>query len=160
MKAVANKPSGVRGLEGSESARKLAAIMLESWSGACGPLEAAQKMGVALVRYYQLESRALQAVILALEPRARGRRLSPEAHVRRDVGERRRLERELHRYQSLYRSAAKSLGIAPTVAVSSEEKPGKKRRRQRRITRGERVARGLVAVHGSPGSEPQAAGGA
>jgi hypothetical protein len=134
----------VRGLEGSESARKLAAIMLEAWSGACGPVEAAQKMGVALVRYYQLEARALAALIGAMEPRARGRTVTAAGTLRREGEKLKRLERELHRYQSLYRSAAKSLGIARTAVVSSDEKVGKKRRRQRRITRGERVARGLL----------------
>lgn len=159
MKTQVKRPSGVRGLEGSDGARRLAAIVLEAWSGACGPVEAAGKMGVALMRYYQLESRALQALIQALEPRPRGRAASVQGSMRRDDKERQRLERELYRYQALYRSAARSLGIAPKAGAASESKPGKQKRR-RRITRGERVARGLRAPHETQAmAVPAASGG-
>lgn len=159
MKALAKKPSGVRGLEGSETARRLAAIVMESWSGATGPVEAARAMGVALVRYYQLEARALQALVTALEPRSRGRQVSVAGAARKHEENHRRLERELHRYQALYRSAARSLGIAPQTAPPSDEKPGMKKRRQRRVTRGERVARGLRAPASVVADEPQKAQG-
>jgi hypothetical protein len=160
VKAQVKRPSGARGLEGSEGARRLAATLLESWSGACGPVEAAERMGVALVRYYQLESRALQAVILALEPRPRGRTVTPAGALRREEGEKKRLERELHRYQALYRSAAKSLGIAPKSETPSESKSGKKQRR-RRVTRGERVAMDILAPRELQlVTTPAAAGGA
>jgi hypothetical protein len=140
------RASGARGLEGSEGARRMAALVLESWSGARGPVDAARAMGVALVRYYQLEARALQAVISSLEPRTRGRQATPADSQRRQEEQRRRLERELHRYQALYRSAAKSLGIAPAEQVSTDKKSKPKRRR--RITRGERVARALSLPRG------------
>lgn len=144
------------GLEGSELARRQAAILLESLSGACGPLEAANTMGVALVRYYQLEARALQAVVKALEPRPRGRQVS-EARMRaQGEAERRRLERELHRYQALYRTAQKTLGISPKPAAGAEEKGGRKKRRMRKVTRGERLAQGL-RVAAPSAVEPPAA---
>jgi hypothetical protein len=158
MKPSDKRPSGVRGLEGSEGARKQAALVLEAWSGACGPVEAAERMGVALVRYYQLESRALQAVISALEPRARGRSVTPAGALMREEEKSRRLERELHRYQALYRSAARSLGIAPAMQ-KGESKPTKGKRR-RRMTRGERVARSLASKPQATASSEAAAGGA
>lgn len=143
MKVSRKRPLGASAAGGSEHARRQAAIMLESLSGACGPLEAAQAMGVALVRYYQLEARALAALVASLEPRPRGRQLSAERVREKSELDRRRLERELHRYQALYRAAQKSLGIAPVSTAKPEERGGKKRRRARRVTRGERLARKL-----------------
>lgn len=145
MIARRHKHSGLTKLEGSEQARKLTACLLQSLSGACGPQEAARTMGVALARYYQLEARALQAVLSAMEPRARGRKESEESRAHKVRAERQRLERELHRYQALYRTLQKSLGVATTPAKAAEEKGGKRRRRQRKVTRGERVARVLGA---------------
>lgn len=143
MKVSRKRPLGANAAQGSDMARRQAAIMLESLSGACGPLEAAEAMGVALVRYYQLEARALAALVAALEPRPRGRQLTAERVREKSELDRRRLERELHRYQALYRAAQKSLGIAPVSPAKPEEKGGKKRRRARRVTRGERLARNL-----------------
>ncbi len=132
-----------RGLVGSEQARKHTAHLLQSLSGACGPLEAARSMGVALARYYQLEARALQAVLGAMEPRARGRKETAESLAHKERAERKRLERELHRYQALYRTLQKSLGVSPSASAAADERGGKKKRRQRKVTRGERVARAL-----------------
>jgi hypothetical protein len=143
---------------GSEQARRHAALMLESFSGACGPLEAAQGMGVALARYYQLEARALQALVQALEPRPRGRQMSDAGSLRKAIDQQRRLERELHRYQALYRAAQKTLGIAPRSESSSEANGGrKKKRRMRKVTRGQRLAQGLRVVASSAESLPQSA---
>lgn len=154
MKQARTKPIGLSMLQGSEPARRNAALLLESLSGACGPLEAARAMGVALARYYQLEARALQALVHALEPRARGRQESEASVLRKQSEERRRLQRDLHRYQALYRAAQKTLGIAPRASTSSEEKLGRKRRRPRKVTRGERLARTLRSA-ASP-VEPEA----
>lgn len=149
MKSRRTKPFGPAGLEGSELARRHAAIVLESLSGASGPLEASRAMGVALVRYYQLEARALQAVVKALEPRPRGRRESEARTRAKAEAEQRRVERELHRYQALYRAAQKTLGISPKPSASAEEKGGRKKRRMRKVTRGERLAAGLRAAAAS-----------
>ena len=142
-------------MAGSEQARRNAALMLQSLSGACGPLEAARGMGVALARYYQLEARVLQAIVSALEPRRRGRQESAESRERKSVERVRSLERELHRYQALYRTVQKTVGVAPSAASKPEEKNGKKVRRMRKVTRGERVAKSLV----DPSAAPTAAAG-
>lgn len=139
--------------QSSEQARKHAAIVLECLAGATGPQEASRAMGVALARYYQLEARALASLVGALEPRPRGRQES-EAALQRKAGlERVRLERELHRYQALYRTVQKSLGIGPRPQPVSEEK-GKRKRRLRRVTRGERLAVELRSVTPSPAAPP------
>jgi hypothetical protein len=161
MKAKSKQRLGASAMQGSEQARRNAALMLESLSGACGPQEASRAMGVALARYYQLEARVLQALVSALEPRARGRQVTPERNAARARAERARLERELHRYQALYRSAQKTLGIAPETRPRAEEKPGRKRRRNRRTSRGERLAKSLRTSSSHEGSagDVQADGG-
>lgn len=160
MKAKAKQRFGANAVAGSEQARRNAALMLESLSGACGPQEASRAMGVALARYYQLEARVLRALVDALEPRPRGRQVSSEASSARAKAERARLERELHRYQALYRSAQKTLGISPETRARTEEKPGKKRRRNRRTSRGERLAKSLrtIAAPSAPDTESPAEG--
>jgi len=154
MKTRRTKPFGPAALEGSELARRNAALMLESLSGALGPLEASRAMGIALARYYQLEARALQALVRALEPRPRGRQENAASVQRKQNEQRRRLERDLHRYQALYRAAQKTLGIAPKPSPASEEKSGRKRRRMRKVTRGERLAQTLRMVAAPAESEP------
>lgn len=122
MKPPLKRPSGARGLVGSESARRLAGIVLESWSGACGPIEAAKRMGVALVRYYQLEARALQALIGALEPRPAGR---PPKHIQ-EGEELLDLKHELllARYQlELERVRSEILLTMPEVVLGKAQPP-------------------------------------
>jgi len=135
--------TGARSVTGSDQARRLGAWLLRSLSGACGPLDAARGMGVALARYYQLEARVLQAMVAALEPRPRGRQVHSEARERKSQQERQRLERDLHRYQALYRTLQKTMGVPPELPARAEEKAGGKKRRLRRVTRGERVAKVL-----------------
>src|SRR5262249_22782906 len=157
MKPRRSASKGPKGVVGSEAARRHAALVLQSLSGVCGPLEAARGMGGALARYYQLEARAPQALVRRVGPRPRGRQESEEARQRKAADERRRLERELHRYQALYRTVQKTLGVAPPPAASAEEKAGKRKRRMRRVTRGERVAKGLVEFAGAAAASAPAA---
>ena len=113
-------------------------------------------MGVALARYYQLETRALQAMVAALEPRPRGRQESPQAREQKAAAQARRLERELHRYQALYRTVQKALGVTPATRAGAEEKGTKRKRRMRKATRGERVAKSLVERATEPDAAIQA----
>jgi hypothetical protein len=113
-KARASRPSGPKTLTGSKEAKRQAAVVLEVLSGLRGPTEGSQAMGVSLSRYYQLETRALQGLITALEPRPKGRQRTAEQE--RDVLERdkRRLERDVARLQALLRAAERSVGIPPS----------------------------------------------
>jgi hypothetical protein len=133
-------------IAGSDQARRNAAIILECLAGVTGSQDAAQAMGVALARYYQLEARALGSFVAALEPRSRGRQESDASLLKKALAERRRLERELHRYQALYRTAQKALGIGPRPSEATEVKSGKRKRRLRKVTRGEHHAAGLRAL--------------
>ena len=120
---------------GSEPARKAAAAVLGVLGGIKTPLEASEGIGVSVNRYYQLETRALVAMVRALEPLPRGRRRTPELEIERLRREKTRLEREASRYQSLLRASQKALGLAPGVGKGADSKatsaPGKRARRPR-----------------------------
>jgi hypothetical protein len=120
---------------GSEPARRAAAAVLGVLGGLKTPLEASQGIGVSVNRYYQLETRALAAMVRALEPLPRGRRRTPELEIERLRREKTRLEREASRYQSLLRASQKALGLAPTAGKGADSKgtpgPGKRARRPR-----------------------------
>ena len=67
------QPMGARAVRGSDAARRLTALLLEAWSGVRTTMATSEAMGVTLPRFYQLEARALQVLVTAMEPRPRGR---------------------------------------------------------------------------------------
>ena len=139
-------------LEGSRDAKRMAAVVLEVLSGLRDARSGSEAMGVSVNRYYQLETRAIQGLIAALEPRPKGRRLSTEDQLATAERERSRLAQELARHQALLRSAQRSLGIA---SATKESKRGKlagksgqddaKRKRRRTVARGLRTVAALRA---------------
>lgn len=126
-----NTKTGPKTLTGSVEAKRHAAVILETLSGSRGTDDASRTMGVSLSRYYVLETRALQGLIAALEPRPKGRRHRPEQEMERLRRDQQRLERDLARSQALVRAAQRSMGIA---AAPSESKLKGKGRRRRRVT--------------------------
>jgi len=131
------KPTGPKTLKGSQEAKKHAAIVLEVLSGVRGPQEGCEVMGVSLSRYYQLETRGLQGLITALEPKPRGRQSRPEDEIAKLTDENRRLKRDLTRNQSLLRSVERSIGIRSTIAAKgkTKKKTGRRRVKVSRATR-------------------------
>jgi hypothetical protein len=145
---------GVKALAGSAEARKTAAIVLESVCGLSSVEEASAKLGVAVPRYYVLETRALQGLIGALEPRARGRQLTDESRLARLAKENIRLTRDVRRYQALHRAATRAIGVATQIPKPVDN--GTRKRRQRRRARAERVIGALrrpQEVSGEQGDE-------
>lgn len=130
--------AGAKALGGSAEARRTAAIVLESVCGVCSVEEASTRLGIAVPRYYVLETRALQGLIEALEPRARGRKQTDESRIAGLTRQAARLEREVRRYQALHRAATRVIGLAPLSPKPAEAK-GAKQRRVRRRARAERV---------------------
>lgn len=128
---------------GSREARRLAAAILEVLGGARTVTDAASAIGVSPTRYYQLESRALEGLLAACEPRERGPKASAEREAARLQKEVSRLERELARQQALARAAGRAVGL---VAAKPERptKQGKKSRR--RTARALRAARRLQST--------------
>lgn len=141
-------------LKGSPAARKAAVVVLEALSGVLSTAEAGQALGVSLSRYYQLEARALEGMLQALEPRPRGPQKTAESELKALKAEKRELERELRRHRSLLRAAQRSVGL-------SGQAPGRaKAARKRRGSRGATVRQTLrAALEGVEGDGPQPDGG-
>ena len=100
MKAIKT----VTSITGSVEARRAAAMMLEVMSGVRTPTDAALSLGMSQMKYYLAESRVLQGMVTALEPRPRGRRMKKVEDVLMQVTrERDRLKRDLNRMTSLLR---------------------------------------------------------
>jgi len=138
---------GAKAVRGSDAARRLAALLLEAWSGVRSTQSASDAMGVALTRFYQLEARALQVLVAAMEPRPRGRQVTAESEVVKLKAEKQRLQREVERFQALYRTSQRSLGVAIAKKPEPEKNaaPGGKRRRgPRKKARGQAVAAVLL----------------
>jgi len=150
-KPVRKQPMGVRAVRGSDAARRQAALLIEAWSGVRSTQSASEAMGVALPRFYHLEARALQVLVSAMEPRPRGRQRTAESDLAKLKAEIQRLRRDLERYQSLYRTAQRSLGVAVAKPPDKAENPapgGKRKRGPRKKARGQAVA--AVLLGGAP----------
>lgn len=136
-------PPAARTLSGSVEAKRLAAGILEVFSGLRGPQEACEGLGISLPRYYHLESRALGGLIAALEPRPKGRRRKPEDEIAGLVREKEQLMRELQRAQALVRAANRAMGISSASNGSRVGGKAKRRRTRRATVRAERTIEAL-----------------
>ncbi|MFP4451393.1 MAG: hypothetical protein ACLFP0_10750 [Rhodosalinus sp.] len=118
----------------SAQARKTAAVILEVMAGVRTTGDAAQALGVSTARYYVLETRALEAVVEACEPRARGPGQSPELQIAKLQQEIRRLEGEVRRHQALARLSQRAVGLnAPKPQPPKSD--GKARRKRKPTAR-------------------------
>ena len=118
----------------SAEARRQAAAILEVLAGVRTPTDVAQQLAISLTRYYIIESRALQGLIAACEPRPRGRVRSPEGELAALRRECEQLRRQVARQQALLRVAERAVGLAAPPAAPSPRAgaQGHKRRRQRK----------------------------
>ena len=133
------------GKEAGHQAQRLAAAILEVLAGVRTPGQAAEALGVSLPRYFQIETRALQALVASCEPRPRGPGRSADRELTALRRQHERLQRELSRQQTLMRLAQRSLGLAPPQAPG--DKPSGKdqgtKRRRRPVVRALRAAEAL-----------------
>jgi hypothetical protein len=167
---VPSGPKGKRGVRGSgpdlgagasTSARRLAAAILEVLAGSRTPLQAAQVLGLSLPRYYLLEMRALQGLLLACEPRSVGRVATAESALASLQRECEQLRRECARQQALVRAAQRAIGLAPPAPSAAKPmREGKKRRQRRPVARALRAAARLQPeeVAPSPGVDKPESG--
>lgn len=121
------KPVGLSTLKGTPEARRQAALILEVLGGLRGPSDAAKAMGVALPRYYVLETRALQALIKAMEPLPRGPGRNPDAEIAALQVALARQKQELVRSQSLQRAMRSAIGISLAQPKDAKPEPGKRK---------------------------------
>ena len=126
------KPVGLSTLKGSPEARRQAALILEVLGGLRGPGDAAKAMGVALPRYYVLETRALQALIKAMEPLPRGPGRNPDAEIAALQTALARQKQELVRSQSLQRAMRSAIGISLAQPKDAKPEPNGKQRKPKR----------------------------
>jgi hypothetical protein len=122
--ATASTPAGP-----SREARRLAAVILEVLGGARTPTQAAEALGLSLIRYYQLETRAVQGLVSACEPKPRGRVVTAQSRLASLEKDRQRLQRELARQQALVRLSQRAVGLAPAPPPGKTPGKGKKPRR-------------------------------
>ena len=108
---MGRKKTGPSTLKGSPRARQVAVVVLEALAGEVGTTEAAERLGVSLSRYYQLETKALEGMLSALEPRGKGPQKTPEREIRVLRAEKQALEKELRRHQTLLRAAHRTVGL-------------------------------------------------
>jgi hypothetical protein len=86
-------------------------------------------LSVSLPRYFQLESRAVHALVAACEARPKGRAASSDRELAALRRQHERLQRELTRQQTLVRLAQRSIGLPPP-APPPRPTAGKKKRRR------------------------------
>jgi hypothetical protein len=158
MKPARRSPKmGPHTVAGTDGARRAAAVILEVLSGVRGTAEACEALSITPMRYYVLETRALQGLVGALEPRPRGKRRTAEDEIFRIRREKVKLERELARTQALVRAAERTIGIPAVASKSKIAADGKKTRRPRRTERARRAIAALRAPTAPAGEGPSRA---
>ena len=147
MSGPARATRAAKPLEGDETAKKTAAMILEVLAGLRSTTEAAQALEISSMRYYVLERRAMEGMVQALQPRPKGKQKRPEntlEGLRRDKA---RLEREVGRLQALVRAAQRTMKLPPLP--SREKKKGDGRRARRPQVRAEKT----IALLQAPATE-------
>lgn len=139
-------PTGPTVTGGSRDARRVAAVILEVLAGQRTPMDAASVLGISQPRYYALESRALEGLVMACESRARGRRPSLEREAVRLRSEVERLQRASARSQALLRLSQRVVGVAPPAAGKADGK----RRPRRPVARALKAASKLKTAASLP----------
>lgn len=142
------RPLGPKSLRGSFEAKRHATVILEVLAGTRKPVEVCESLGISLMRYYLLETRALQGMLSALEPLPKGRATNPAKEIETLRQDRQRLERDLTRMQTLLRTTQRAAGLltAPVAAKASKlsGKHGGKARRPRAVK--SRATRAIEAL--------------
>jgi hypothetical protein len=131
--------SPVKKVEVSKEAKHLAAMLLDVLAGVRTPPQAATALACSLPRYYQLEERGLNGLLLACETRPRGRQANIETQLHTLTKENERLKRELARCQSLVRLTQRTVGVPPPAPVKSTGKRKPRRATVRALKRAERL---------------------
>jgi hypothetical protein len=128
------KQHGVQG--GSSQANRIVVAILEVLAGMRSPAEAALALNISLVRYYLLETRALEGMVAACEPKPLGKQPSPQTRIVSLEKELQQARRECARQQALVRAAQRTVGLSAADAKKAKASPTrvKKGRKKRRPT--------------------------
>jgi hypothetical protein len=126
----------------SAEARRQAAAILEVLAGVRTPTEVAGQLAISLTRYYIIESRALQGLIAACEPRPRGKVRTPASELAALRRECEQLRRQAARQQALLRVTERTMGLASASSAPSTQADQKSRKKRPRKPK----ARALLAA--------------
>lgn len=139
---ASRKPKGSHSVQGGSSqANRQAVVILEVLAGVKTPTQAAVDLGTSLPRYYQLETRALEGLVAALEPKPKGKQPLPQNQIAALQRELDQARRACARQQALARVAQRTLAVKltprpktppPQAAPSKSPEPRAGRRRKRR----------------------------
>jgi hypothetical protein len=142
----ARKGHRLRG--GTGQANRIAVAILEVLAGLRTPAEAAQSLQISVPRYYVLETRALEGLVAACEPKPLGKQPTPETRIAALEKELQKARHECARQQALVRAAQRTVGLTQPAArpgkqKAEESKKGRQRRRRRPTVRALRAAKTL-----------------
>ena len=143
------KKHGLRG--GTGEANRTAVAILEVLAGLRTPTEAAQSLEISVPRYYVLETRALEGLVAACEPKRLGKQPTPETRIAALEKQLQKAHHECARQQALVRAAQRTVGLSLPAGRSGKRKTGPaptkpaagKRRRRRPTVRALRAAKSL-----------------
>jgi hypothetical protein len=132
--------------------------VLEVLAGARRPSEAASVLGISVMRYYVIESRALAGLVAGCEARPSGHPIDPERKVASLTRELEGQRQATSRYQALARAAHRALGIVPPKPdASNNDGKGAKRRRRTPTVRALKAAREFKRNRAAPNAGGDAA---
>lgn len=143
-------------------AQRVRVIAVGLLTGIRGPQDGADALGITLSRYYAIETRGLQGMLAALEPRPRGRVLTPAREIERLRQENTRLDREVERGRAVLRALERTVGVTKSLPPAGPKrgtiggKHGKKKTRMRRRTV-VRAERAIAALRGASDPTPATA---
>lgn len=153
------KGHAVRG--GSSDANRIVVAILEVLAGMRSPAEAASALKISLPRYYVLETRALEGMVAACEPKPLGKQASPQRRIAALEKELQQARRECARQQALVRAAQRSVGLSSPVAKGGKasakrDRSGRKKRRPAvRALKAADALRERIAREGGPAVQQQ-----
>lgn len=154
MKRAAG-PKARPGTLASDAARRAAVAVLQVMAGELRPSEASARLSLSVNRYYQLEARALEAMVEALEPRPRGRRGGRDGELVRLRKAKARAEHEASRFQALLRISQRALALsAPTPGAGGAKAGSLARKARRPRVRARRVIASLSESEGTMAPVP------
>lgn len=112
--------------EDLKEGQKRAWMILQVLSGAKRLSEVTEEAGISMTRYYQLEEKAIQALVLSLSPQETKQKSCIQERLRRAEAKIDKLEREKKQYSQLRRVARKFWGEAAF--------PGEKNLSEKKLT--------------------------
>ena len=130
---------------GTGQANRIAVAILEVLAGLRTPAEAAQSLQISVPRYYVLETRALEGLVAACEPKPLGKQPTPETRIAALEKELQQARHECARQQALVRAAQRTVGLTLPATRPGKQKaePAKKGRQRRPTVRALRAAKTL-----------------